>query len=49
MSGAGANKEQEAIGIREQSRLLNLTSDAVIVRAFGGEVLFWNRGAELFF
>jgi PAS domain S-box-containing protein len=31
--------------IREQAALLDLTRDAVLVRAMDGRVLFWNKGA----
>jgi PAS domain S-box-containing protein len=29
-----------------QARLLNLAHDAIIVREFGGRILYWNKGAE---
>ncbi|RCJ19811.1 histidine kinase [Nostoc sp. ATCC 43529] len=32
--------------IREQAALLDITSDAIIVRNFQNQVLFWNQGAE---
>ncbi|MDZ8105104.1 MAG: GAF domain-containing protein [Nostoc sp. DedQUE12a] len=32
--------------IREQAALLDITSDAIIVRNFQNQILFWNQGAE---
>jgi PAS domain S-box-containing protein len=32
--------------LREQANLLNLTRDAIIVRAADGTIRFWNEGAE---
>jgi PAS domain S-box-containing protein len=31
---------------REQAELLELTHDAIFVRAFNGKIIYWNRGAE---
>ncbi|MFZ3214619.1 MAG: PAS domain S-box protein [Candidatus Acidiferrales bacterium] len=31
---------------REQAELLDLTSDAIFVRSFNGEILYWNKTAE---
>ena len=35
--------------IREQANLLNLTTDAIVVRSLDDRVLFWNKGAETVF
>lgn len=32
--------------IREQAALLNITADAILVRALDNQILFWNAGAE---
>ncbi|MBD2437088.1 response regulator [Nostoc sp. FACHB-110] len=32
--------------IREQAALLDITSDAIIVKDFGNQIRFWNQGAE---
>jgi PAS domain S-box-containing protein len=32
--------------LRQQAELLELSHDAIIVRTAGGEILFWNSGAE---
>jgi PAS domain S-box-containing protein len=32
--------------IREQAALLDITSDAIVVRDFNHRILFWNQGAE---
>ena len=37
---------RQAALLREQSRLLDLTEDAVIVRRLNSTILFWNQGAE---
>lgn len=37
---------QQAIQLKEQADLLELTHDAIIVRGVDGQVTFWNRGAE---
>jgi two-component system cell cycle sensor histidine kinase/response regulator CckA len=35
--------------IRQQANLLNLTSDAIIVRTMGNRIVFWNQGAATLF
>ncbi len=32
--------------LREQSRLLDLANDAIVIRTFDGAVSYWNEGAE---
>ncbi|HEY9874347.1 MAG TPA: PAS domain S-box protein, partial [Candidatus Obscuribacterales bacterium] len=32
--------------IREQAALLNITTDAIVVRSLENKILFWNQGAE---
>ncbi|MDZ8188920.1 MAG: response regulator [Nostoc sp. ChiSLP02] len=32
--------------IREQAALLDITSDAILVRDFGNQIRYWNQGAE---
>ena len=38
--------QQRVITLREQADLLNLASEAILVRDLGGTITFWNRGAE---
>ena len=38
--------ETEQLGLDEAEDLLALAHDAVIVRTAGGQIVFWNRGAE---
>lgn len=35
--------------IREQAALLDIASDAIIVRDMDGKILFWNKGAEFIY
>jgi PAS domain S-box-containing protein len=35
--------------IKEQAALIDITSDAIIVRDLNSQILFWNRGAEQIF
>lgn len=39
-------REKIALELSEKARLLDLTTDAIIVRGMGGEILYWNHGAE---
>ncbi|MEA5502579.1 PAS domain-containing protein, partial [Halotia wernerae UHCC 0503] len=32
--------------IKEQAALLDITTDAILVKDFSGQILFWNQGAE---
>lgn len=32
--------------VREQAALLDVTTDAILVRSMNGQILFWNKGAE---
>jgi len=36
----------QAAALQQQASLLDVAHDAIIVREFGGEIRFWNRGAE---
>ncbi len=40
---------QAELQIRRQAQLLDIASDAIIVRAVSGEIRFWSRGAETVF
>ncbi|MDZ8051126.1 MAG: PAS domain S-box protein [Aulosira sp. ZfuVER01] len=39
-------RKQAEQKIREQAALLDITTDAIVVRNLSHEILFWNRGAE---
>ncbi len=39
-------KQQAETTIREQAALLDVSTDAIIVRGLDNQILFWNRGAE---
>jgi len=41
-----ANIQEVQVKLAEQAALLDLTSDAIIVRDESGHIKFWNRGAE---
>ena len=41
-----AEIQENQTRLAEQARLLNLSSDAIIVRDMDGLIVFWNRGAE---
>ncbi|BAY12893.1 PAS domain S-box protein [Calothrix sp. NIES-2098] len=41
-----SDRKQAEQKIREQAALLDITSDAIVVRNLSHEILFWNRGAE---
>jgi PAS domain S-box-containing protein len=41
-----ATLRQQTAKLREQASLLELTSDAIIIRTWSGNITFWNRGAE---
>jgi PAS domain S-box-containing protein len=41
-----ADRVQAEQAIRRQSELLDMASDAVIIRDFDGTIRYWNRGAE---
>ena len=42
-------RQQSERALREQSRLLDLTSDAIMVRNAEGLIVYWNAGAEKLF
>jgi len=46
VGGAIARLNQDE-ALHEQASLLELAQDAILVRSLSGQVLFWNRGAEL--
>ncbi|MBW4557262.1 MAG: PAS domain S-box protein [Trichormus sp. ATA11-4-KO1] len=39
-------RKQAEQKIREQASLLDITTDAILVRDLKGQILFWNKGAE---
>ncbi|MDZ8184963.1 MAG: response regulator [Nostoc sp. ChiSLP02] len=41
-----AERKQAEQKIREQAALLDITTDAILVRDFNNQISFWNRGAE---
>jgi rsbT co-antagonist protein RsbR len=43
---AEAERERQAVVLREQAKLLDLARDAIMVRRFDGIITYWNRGAE---
>ena len=42
-------RKQAESKIKEQAALLNITTDAIMVRALDNTILFWNRGAEVLY
>jgi PAS domain S-box-containing protein len=40
------NQRQAANALRDQASLLDLSHDCIIVRDIGGQIQFWNHGAE---
>jgi PAS domain S-box-containing protein len=41
-----SDRKQAEQKIREQAALLNIATDAIVVRNLSDKILFWNRGAE---
>jgi PAS domain S-box-containing protein len=41
--------ERQAAMLAEQANLLELTPHAIVVRDIAGQIVFWNRGAELLY
>jgi two-component system, cell cycle sensor histidine kinase and response regulator CckA len=41
-----SQRKQNEQKIREQANLLNVATDAILVRDLEGKILFWNQGAE---
>ena len=39
-------RKQASTKIREQAALLDITTDAILVRDLDNQILFWNKGAE---
>jgi len=39
----------QTVRLREQAQLIELASDAIVVRTWDGEVVYWNTGAEVLF
>ncbi|MEA5502581.1 PAS domain S-box protein [Halotia wernerae UHCC 0503] len=39
-------RKQAEQKIKEQAALLDITTDAILVKDFSGQILFWNQGAE---
>lgn len=44
-----AENRRAVEAIRRQAALLDLASDAIIMRGLDGRILFWNRGAEVLY
>jgi len=41
-----AERKRAEEKLREQAALLNVATDAILVRDLENKILFWNRGAE---
>lgn len=44
-----SDRKQAEAKIQEQAALLNIATDAIMVRALDNTILFWNRGAEVLY
>ena len=44
-----SDRKQAEAKIKEQAALLDITTDAIMVRALDNRILFWNRGAEVLY
>ena len=49
LQGKIATREKTASELAEKARLLDLTSDAIMVRDVVGRISYWNRGAEVLY